>query len=156
MNFRDSLYINQEKLFQMKFRKNIFPISHYGNGIKQYSLFDRFSNSEKYYSFTTNSSSGNNKIFDTTISFDIRNIFLYWLGTDISIGSLLSNNFAVSYNTVNMSYTINGVTNDAITSVLVVNKPVFIIFDKTTVNGVYRLKAHIIIKHITISWQYMY
>ena len=111
-----------------------------GNGLKQYCLFGRIMG-DKFSSFTTSHGTGT-KGFDDTNYFDPTKIYYYNSSSNLSSGSYTDNNSVdFQHSLVDLRYTLNGVTTDS-TSVIVANKPVYIIFDRTTENGgYYKLKS---------------
>lgn len=112
-----------------------------GNGIKQYGLFARLLNNT-YASFTTNNGTGT-KTFDTTNYFDPTKLFYYNGSGNLASGAVFgSNTFSMSVIRADLRYSFNGVTTSASTSSITGNKPVFMVFDKTSENkGCYRLKS---------------
>ena len=112
-----------------------------GNGIKQYGLFARLLNNT-YASFTTNNGTGT-KTFDTTNYFDPTKLFYYNGSGNLASGAVFgSNTFSMSVIRADLRYSFNGVTTSSSTSSIAGNKPVFMVFDKTSENkGCYKLKS---------------
>ena len=112
-----------------------------GNGIKQYSYFARIQDNT-YSSFTLGSGSGT-KTYDSTNYFDVSKIFAYNGSGNVVAGSKIGNNTMVwCQNSIDARYSLNGVSNtDA--STLVIEQPVYLVFDKSTeTNGCcYKLKS---------------
>lgn len=98
-----------------------------GNGIKQYSMFSSIGNDE-FSSFTTNNGTGT-KTINPDLLFDLSKIYYYTGSGNVASGTLTGNNTVTySINLVDARYTFNGVTNQAGTSSMVANKPVYMAF----------------------------
>ena len=112
-----------------------------GNNVKKYSLFAMLP-SGVYSSFTTNSGTGS-KTFDSTNYFDIRKIYAYGGSSDRSTGDLLSaSGWKLQGYDIDMRYSFNGVTTKASTSSLVLDKPVYLVFDPSAGSGgCYKIKS---------------
>ena len=99
------------------------------NGLKSYSLFAETANGT-YTSFTTTNGTGT-KTYDTTTEFNMSKIY-YYSGTEIASGvETTDNQFRYCGISVDMRYTLNGVTTKSTTSVLVPKKPIYLVFTPT-------------------------
>lgn len=103
------------------------------NGVMQYSLFAR-TGENKYDSFTTTGGTGTSKA-KTTLAYDITKIYYANRGSNLAANTAFGTwQFRQAHRNVDLRYSLN-----ITTTTLTQNKPIYIVFNEQSVNGMHTL-----------------